>query len=135
MGWYIAIVTCVLLSALMLRFFHTNHEEYKRKVARQEKAFETHFAEFDDARLETSTSYGYPAFSVIFRTKEDLRCAEERGHIAKFIREIQNIYGRPKSNFSAERAVYGTYQGETEEWMAENKHVLDDIVEQLRRKQ
>jgi len=86
---------------------------------RQRSIFSLVFEKFDSTKpnLIISSSYGYPSFKLIFKTKEDMDKAEREGFIKQFTIRIQEICqlpsdtGREARPFDAERAIYTTYEG------------------------
>lgn len=74
--------------------------------------------------------YGYPAFTVTFVSKNELRLAEEAGLNQSFKREIDVLCkgtGPKSSPFSADRGVLLTYQGWLEEQAAKDKAFLAEL--------
>ena len=86
---------------------------------RQRSAFNLIFKKFENTKpnLVIGTSYGYPSFEVIFKTKEDMDKAQREGFIEQFIVKIQELCqlpsdtGKEKRSFDATRAIYTTYEG------------------------
>ena len=69
-------------------------------------------------RLDITYSYGYPAFKVTFHTKLELQVADELGRNKDFKREIDTLcktHGPKNRPFSAEQAIFFTYEGWLEE--------------------
>ena len=83
------------------------YRENKRLAAAFQKAFET----FDGFRpeLKRTSSYGYPFFSVCFRTKEEMNQAFESGHLKAFRTAIAELYGF--GGFDIEKGFDETYVG------------------------
>src|SRR5512141_1825803 len=83
---------------------------------RQRSAFNLVFEKFDSTKpnLIISSSYSYPHFELIFKTKEDMEKAQREGFIKQFTVRIQEICqlpseaGRKAWPFDAERAIYAT---------------------------
>jgi hypothetical protein len=88
---------------------------------RQRSAFNLVFEKFDGTKpnLTISSSYSYPSFKLIFKTKEDMDKAQMEGLIKQFTVKIQEICqlpsdaGREAWSFDAERAIYATYEGKS----------------------
>jgi hypothetical protein len=77
------------------------------------------FEKFESTKpnLVISSSYGYPSFELIFKTKEDMDRAEKEGFIEQFTVRIQELCQLPSDtgketwSFDAKRAIYATYEG------------------------
>ncbi len=92
---------------------------YQIGVLRQRLIFQSVFKNFKWTKpsLKISRSYGYPHFTVTFKTKYDMDKAQEEGFIKQFTDQIQEICqsssdsGTETWSFDAERAIFVTYEG------------------------
>jgi hypothetical protein len=86
---------------------------------RQRSAFNLIFEKFGNTKpnLVIGSSYGYPSFGVIFKTKEDMDKALREGFIDQFTVKIQELCQLPSDtgketwSFDAKRAIYTMYEG------------------------
>ena len=88
----------------------------KRETERLESAFDDSFKSFTGSRpeLKRSSSYGYPQFSVCFKTKEEMIQAFESGHLKKFRSIVAELYGF--GGFDIEKGFDETYVGWEEDF-------------------
>lgn len=80
---------------------------------KQRLAFNNAFRDFqgEKPKLKMYHSYGYPAFTITFKSNADMEKAEEDGTLMQFSNAIQEICGSPESKFDAERSISTTYEG------------------------
>lgn len=79
-------------------------------------------------KFEMSYSYSYPAFTITFRSKNDLVAAEEQGFNASFTQTIGQLckgLGSREHPFEAKRAIFFTFEGWLEEELARRNIVLN----------
>ena len=66
-------------------------------------------------KLKMYYLYSYPAFTITFKSEEDMVKAEEDGSLSQFSDAIQEICERPVADstyqFDAKRAISVTYEG------------------------
>ena len=92
---------------------------YRMESNRQRSAFNLIFEKFENTKpnLVIGSSYGYPSFKLVFKTKEDMVKAQREGFIEQFTIKIQELCqlpsdtGRETWSFDAKRAIYATYEG------------------------
>ena len=109
----------LILGLLFLAWIAYRLVLYRTESNRQRSAFNMVFEKFDSTKpnLIISSSYGYPHFELIFKTKEDFEKAQKEGFVKQFTIRIQEICqspseaGKKARPFDAERAVYATYEG------------------------
>ncbi len=102
----IAIMAAIVLTLGFLRLYFRS----KRIKRLQNKAFEKAYGNqnFHEPELQITASYGYPAFTLRFRTKNDFEYAEINGLNKVFKEEIQFIHG-DEGEFDSDHAVFITY--------------------------
>ena len=109
---------CLLVALLAFGEF-----ALRRRRAKRDVALKFIFQDFDGAfpSVKESSHYGYPSFTITFASKAELDRAEKEGLVARFIGSIQEIYakcGTRRNPFSAERAVWATYESDMDEMKA-----------------
>ena len=60
--------------------------------------------------FKTGSAYGYPSFTITFKTEQQLKEAIEGGLTHLFIDSIKDLHSNIKS-FEAEKAVFLTWEG------------------------
>jgi hypothetical protein len=93
----------------------------RHRVKKEEKVyssiFDKVFEPFQRTKpsLEIRSSYGFPHFTITFRSEEDMSAAEAGGHLHAFkctINDLCSRYGDKRNRFDVERAVHATYVGD-----------------------
>jgi hypothetical protein len=94
--------------------------EREREKKSIDEAFRAAYAQLSHSpSIVVSSSYGYPAFEIKFRSKPEMEAAAVQNEIFK--REIDRIfegYGPRSRPFSAEMAIFFTYEGHLDELRA-----------------
>lgn len=80
-------------------------------------AFQTAYAQLSSRpSIVASSSYGFPAFEIKFRSRLELETASARNDVFKAeIDKIFKDYGSRWNPFSAEKAIFFTYDGHLDE--------------------
>jgi hypothetical protein len=111
--WYSMAGVALLVVWLPIGAAH----EKKHRESRLE-AFEKSFETFAGSkpRYEEGSSYSFRTFTLTFVSKDEMKKAEETGHLRDFKTAIQALCGHTGSKsrpFDAEWAVHATYEGRT----------------------
>ncbi len=82
-----------------------------RDKRRLESAFASAFEGFDGVfpQMKKTSSYGFPFFSVCFRSKEEMKRGFERGHLNAFRTAVHELYGF--EGFDIEKGFEEIYSG------------------------
>jgi hypothetical protein len=85
--------------------------EAKREQARLDEAFAKAYEDFPGPKpeLQKGSSYGYPSFTVLFETKEDVQRARVTGHTDVFRAWVLKWYGF--DGFDIDRGFRTHYRG------------------------
>jgi len=113
----------VLLCLLVLIAVAVWRQQRLKRACRA--AFLRVYAEWTPVpHFEMSSSYGYPAFTVLFKTKPEVQAAEQAGLNAAFLREIDELCkgrGSKTRPFEAKVAVFFAHEGYMEELLNRTK--------------
>jgi len=125
MSYFVVLALAVLLIGLIVR--GTGRQQ--RLVGASEEICARVYRSFSPVpRLDISSAYGYPTFQVTFRSTSELRAAADAGLNLSFQREIGVLckdQGSTSDPFSADLAVFFTYEGWLEEQVAQKYPSVD----------
>jgi|GEM_PF-5918968 len=98
-----------LIIFLILSFINAyfKSRSKKKQIKKAVKIF--YDQNFPIPRIESSTSYGFPSYTVHFSTYFDYLTAEKLGLIKSFKEEIQKLHAS-SSSFDAEKAVFFSFR-------------------------
>lgn len=119
---YVGVVVLILIGLLV-----ANHPRVRRERERTKKladaAFRDAYAQLSPPpSIVMSSSYGYPAFEIKFCSKSEMEAAAPRNDTFKAeIDKIFKGYGPRSRPFSAEMAIFFTYNGHLDELRARYK--------------
>lgn len=118
LAWWTSSWFLVPLGILCVGWMVVCQRKAKRDQERLERAFDAAFETFDGPKpeLRKSSSYGFPFFSVIFETKEEMNRAIASGHVGRFRASIVKLYGF--EGFDIDRGFEATYRGWKEDFLA-----------------
>ena len=113
--------TAVVAIALLLTWVVLCRVHSKRESKRLESAFDAAFKPFQGYRpeLREADSYGYPSFTVCFRTKEEMNRAFECGHLKASREAVAELYNY--GGFDIEKGFDETYRGWEEDFKEARK--------------
>lgn len=89
---------------------------HRKKKKRLLCALEEAFDGFGDSlpTLKTGMSYVFPTFTLIFRTEEAMKAAQDEGYLGHFKYSVSELYGHCGSSsrpFDVGLAVWATFEG------------------------
>jgi hypothetical protein len=104
-GWIIAIQPRV-------------RKERERNNKLVDAAFQDSYSQLPNPpSMKISSAYGYPAFEIQFRSKVEMDAAAAKNEVFKVaIDEIFKAHGPRSRPFSADLAIFFTYQGHLDEF-------------------
>jgi|SaaInlStandDraft_4_1057021.scaffolds.fasta_scaffold84137_2 hypothetical protein len=109
------IILVFILIVIIFIVFTRVYDFFRRR--KQWLAFKEVFKDFEGRtpKLKMYYLYSYPAFTITFKSEEDMVKAEEDGSLSQFSDAIQEICERPVADstyqFDAKRAISVTYEG------------------------
>ena len=107
--------------ALVLFFFWLTQGIVKEDEKELREKYEEAFAGFSGTkpRFGIGNSYGWPEYTLTFRTEDELKAAEAGGYIEKFketLRQMHADLGTKKNRFNVDAALTVTYQAKAAIW-------------------